>query len=271
MRNAALAIIGVSLLAACSREPAPTAVSRPGTAEARPAPVAGDPVEGLRVATRVGCNGCHGGNAAGEKLWAEEGKFSLVAPNLTEKRELYDDAGIERLLRHGETRDGHVPFGMPIKMFQHLSDQEVRDITAWLRSIPAVANPGLESSWFSDEIAKQIRDGTHPYMDDMRPDAGNQPPLAPPAAGLDLGKHLAMTSCGECHGWDLNGFEGDDAPSLIIAKAYSAENFTRLMRTGLTASGKESKTGLMSGVARWRFKSMSDEEIAALKAYLDSR
>lgn len=271
MRNAAPATILLILVAACSREPAPVAVSTPMAPEVEPAAVAGDAVEGLRVATRVGCNGCHGGNAGGENLWGEEGKFSLVAPNLTEKRELYDDAGIERLLRHGVTHDGHVPFGMPIKMFQHLSDGEVRDITAWMRALPPVANPGLKSSWFSDDIAQQIREGTHPYSEDMQPDAGNQPPQDRPAAGIELGKHLAMTSCGECHGWDLNGFEGDDAPSLIVAKAYSAENFVRLMRTGLTASGKDSKTGLMSGVARWRFKSMSDEEIAAMKAYLDSR
>lgn len=272
MSRALSAAILLMLLSACSREQAPAAapVAAPEPA-ARPAPVKGDPVEGLRVATRVGCNGCHGEHGGGEALWSEAGKFSLVAPNLTEKRELYDDAGLERLLREGRTHDGHVPFGMPIKMFQHLSDREVRDITAWLRSLPAVDNPKLGSSWFADDIAKQIKDGTHPYSEDMLPDPGNLPPREPPAESLALGKHLAMTSCPECHAPDLNGYPGDDAPSLIVAKAYSAENFTRLMRTGVTASGKDSKTGLMSGVARWRFKPMTDAEIAALKAYLDSR
>ncbi|MFT3806761.1 cytochrome c [Arenimonas sp.] len=272
MKGGMSTTIALLLLTACSGEPAPTTTSTALDESTKsPALVKGDPVEGLRVATRVGCNGCHGEHGGGEALWSEPGEFSLVAPNLTEKRELYDDAGLERLLRHGQTHDGHVPFGMPVKMFQHLSDREVRDIAAWLRSLPEAANPTLENSWFSDDIAKQIKDGTHPYSEDMQPDPGNLPPGEPPTETLALGRHLAMTSCGECHGWDLNGFEGDDAPSLIVAKAYSAENFSRLMRTGLTASGKESKTGLMSGVARWRFKPMSDAEIAALKAYLDSR
>ena len=58
----------------------------------------------------------------------------------------------------------------------------------------------------------------------MRPDPGNHPPAEPPTEILALGKHLAMTSCTECHGRDLNGYPGD-TPPLIVAKAYSAENF----------------------------------------------
>ena len=81
-----------------------------------------------------------------------------------------------------------------------------------------------------------------------------------------------LTTCTECHGWDLNGWPDDPAPSMIVAKAYTAEQFTRLMRTGEIATGGKSKTGLMSGVAVYRFSSsLTDEEITALKQYLDSR
>jgi mono/diheme cytochrome c family protein len=227
-------------------------------------------VEGLRVATRVGCNGCHGADGGGRKLWGEEGKYQMYSANLTEKRALYDDAGIEALLRRGRTHDGHVPFGMPILMYQHLSDREVRDITAWLRSIPAVANPELKTSWISDAIRKQLQDGTLPQAKDVLPDPDNHPPAEPPTETLALGKHLAMTSCPECHARDLNGYPGD-TPSLIVAKAYTPENFYRLMRTGITASGKESATGLMTEMGRGRFPAMTDDEVRALKAYLDSR
>jgi len=265
-------IFSVFLLAGCaaSTEPLdPSASPKPAAAVAAPAPV-GDPVEGLRVATRVGCNGCHGADGGGKELWEEKGKFKLFSANLTVKRELYDDAGIEGLLRQGRTHDGHVAFGMPISMYQHLSDREVRDITAWLRSIPAVANPDLKQSWFADAVKKQIDSGTHPYSEDMLPDPGNHPSAEPPTEQLALGKHLAMTSCPECHGRDLNGYPGD-TPPLIVAKAYSAENFHRLMRTGITANGKESASGLMTEVGRKRFRVMTDDEVTALKAYLDSR
>ena len=70
---------------------------------------------------------------------------------------------------------------------------------------------------------------------------------------------------------DLRGYEGDTAPNLAIAKAYSFEAFTRLMREGITLTGHESATGLMTMVARSRFSAYTDDELVALKTYLDQR
>lgn len=258
-------------LAGCSPAPAPAPAAPVVQAPPAAAAPVGDPAEGLRIATRVGCNGCHGDDAGGQVFHEDKEVGRIVAPNLTKRRALYDDAGLDALLRKGRTHDGHVPWGMPIKMFQHLSDQEVRDITAWLRSLPDVDNAGLPEGKWSAALVASTRDGTHPWLPDMQPDPGNKPPAVRPVESMALGKHLAMTTCGECHGWDLNGFEGDETPSLVVAKAYSAETFHRLMKTGITASGKESKSGMMTGVARSRFSSMTEAEIVALKAYLDAR
>lgn len=253
---------------ACSRAPAP-APAAPAPAPAAPAIAAGDPVEGERVATRVGCNGCHGPGGRGQVFMDRPDVGRVVAPNLTQRRSLYDDAGLEALLRQGRTHDGHIPFAMPIRMLQHLSDQEVRDITAWLRALPAADNPDLPQTELSAPVLAQLADGSVPYLDDMKPDPGNRPPAMRPDAGVELGRYLAFTTCGECHGWDLQGFEGDPAPSLVVAKAYSREAFRRLMREGTTLAGGESTpTGLMSSVARYRFNSMTDVEIDALHAFL---
>ena len=258
-------------LAACS-ESAPPPASLPAPSEPVLAAVAaGDPVEGLRVATRVGCNGCHGEDGGGRVFMEGEEIGRLVAPNLTQRRDVYDDAALAALLHEGRTLDGHVPWGMPIKMFQHLSHREVRDIAAWLRSIPAVANPDLPEGQWSEALAKGTADGSHPWLEDMSPDAGNRPVDAPPTEPLALGRHLALSTCSECHGWDLNGFEGDQTPSLVVSKAYTDEAFVKLMRTGEVAAGGKSTSGLMSEVAAWRFNAMTDAEIAALKDYLDAR
>lgn len=257
------------LLAACAKSPAPEVAASP-TAVRDVAK--GDPTEGLRVATRVGCNGCHAADGGGKVFDDDAEQGLIVTANLTRKRDLYDDAAFAALLREGKTHDGHVPWGMPIKMLQHLSDREVRDIAAWVRSLPAIDPVGMPEGKWSATLAKAIAEGTHPWLPDMKPDAGNKPPSMPPVEPLALGRHIALTSCSECHGWDLNGFEGDDAPSLVVAKAYTPETFARLMRTGVTASGRESTTGLMSRMARDRFApSLTDVEISALKLYLDSR
>jgi mono/diheme cytochrome c family protein len=137
-----------------------------------------------------------------------------------------------------------------------------------VRAAPKVANPGLERSSFTDAARKE----QEAWGDDRGDPLAVGAPAEPPKQGLALGKHLAMTSCPECHGGDLNGFEGEEAPSLVVAKGYSLEQFRSLMRTGITATGKESKTGLMTEIARDRFApTLSDAEIDALKAYLDSR
>ena len=60
-------------------------------------------------------------------------------------------------------------------------------------------------------------------------------------------------------------------PMLSLAKAYTDEQFARLMRTGEVLAGGTSASGLMTGVAKYRFNAMTDAEIQALKDYLDSR
>lgn len=260
----------VGLVSACTSQ-APEA---PAVAASTPVALGppGDPVEGLRVATRVGCNGCHGADAAGRVFLEDPAQGLIVAPNLTERRHLYTDDGLAALLHEGRTHDGHVPWSMPIQMFQHLSHQEVRDITAWLRSLPDVAGSAPEASAWSPELTATIADGSHEWLPDMKPSPGNVPPAAPPTEGLALGRHLAFTSCSECHAWDLNGWGGPtDAPNLVVAKAYTLEQFTRLMRTGEVAAGGQSASGMMSKVAASRYSVLTDAEIAALKVYLDSR
>lgn len=237
-----------------------------------PEPALANATEGARIARRVGCDGCHGAGGIGQVFMETPEQGRIVAPNLTQRRELYTDAGLAALLHEGKTHDGHAPWGMPIQSFQYLSQQEVRDLIAWLRALPAVDNPDTPEGEWSADLRRRIEDGSHPWLADLRPSEGNVPPDAPPTETLALGRHLALTTCSECHGWDLNGF-GDpgEPPPLAIAKAYTPEQFLRLMRTGEVLAGGKSASGLMSGVSVYRFNVMTDEEIHALKAYLDSR
>jgi len=253
------------VFAACSEAPP----ANPTPSISAPALPVGDPVEGLRVATRVGCNGCHGSDAGGRVFQENPMAGRLVAPNLTERRDIYDDQALAALLHEGRTHDGHAPWGMPIQSFQYLSHREVRDIAAWIRSLDPVANPDLPEGEWSKALADATAAGTHPWLEDLRPSPGNVPPDVPPTETLALGRHLALTTCSECHGWDLRGFEGDTTPSLVVSKAYTPEQFMRLMRTGEIATGGKSATGMMSEVAAYRFSVMTDAEINALKAYLD--
>lgn len=77
-----------------------------------------------------------------------------------------------------------------------------------------------------------------------------------------------MVTCAECHGPDLKGNEGG-APDLIVAGAYSRDDFERLMTTGEPPDGR--KLPMMGGVSRGRFSQMTPQERDALYAYLKAR
>lgn len=94
------------------------------------------------------------------------------------------------------------------------------------------------------------------------------PPPSPPDT-LRFGEYLARTVCTECHGNDLQGDPFGGTPDLVIAAAYSFDDFLRLMQTGVALG--ERAVGLMSEVARSRFRYLTDAEIHALHTFLQRR
>jgi len=231
------------------------------------APKLGNPVEGARLAAVVGCTGCHGKDLGGDaECFSEPGLMSLVCPNITEVRERYTDTDLVTLLRHGRKKDGAIVDFMPWDMYAHLTDKDLGDVLAFVRATPRVVKPAMPVSNYSWSIRWQMLRGTYPPQNDMSD--YDATPLEGPA---ERGRYLASVACTECHAPSLRGYEGDIAPSLAVAKAYTPEAFARLMREGITLAGTQSATGMMSGVARWRFSHLHPEEVAALKAYLDQR
>lgn len=227
----------------------------------------GDAARGSYVAQWAGCSGCHAPDGSGQVITEIPYTARLVAPNLTEVRERYGDGDLQRLLRTGAKRDGQLALIMPSKAFQRLTDDEVADIIAWLRALPAIHNE-LPTTWIGPLAHIGVISGDYD-VGSMHADAPESPGVLADRAVTDRGRHLALVACSECHGVDLAGFAPDGIPPLQIVKTYSTENFTRLLRTGVTQAGGESASGFMSAVARSRFSGLSEQDIGALKDYLD--
>ena len=85
--------------------------------------------------------------------------------------------------------------------------------------------------------------------------------------GSRHGEYLARLICTSCHGNALTGDPATPSPSIAQAYGYSLAEFTRLLRTG-TPRSPERKLTLMAEVARNDLKNLTDEEIAAVHAYL---
>lgn len=221
--------------------------------------------EGQRLATIRGCVGaCHGKQGEGRVLLDEPMIARVVAPNLTAVVRSYSDAELAVAIRNGIRPNGSSVVIMPSSAFVELTDGDLGDIIAFLKSLPAVAGPersvslgpfgrvGLAVSRFKTEaqfIAETI-----------------PPPEANDKEGA-YGRYLARTICAHCHGTNLRGVSvPNPSPSLQIVAAYSPEAFAQLMRTGVPLGGRNLET--MSGWASKLLSHLTDAEIAALYSYL---
>ena len=96
----------------------------------------------------------------------------------------------------------------------------------------------------------------------------------PPPAGdrHALGRYIVRATCAECHGIGSRGGKPPPGrprnPDLRIVAGYDAAVFARLMRTGIAVGDRE--VGLMTEVARGRFRHLQDDEIAAVHGYLQA-
>src|SRR5262245_5938589 len=93
------------------------------------------------VKTRVGCEGCHGDDLGGKVLIDQAIVGYWAPPNLTTgpgsvTRE-FSAADWDRAVRHGVRHTGQSS-SMPTTEFVNLSDHELSDIVAYVRSRPPV-------------------------------------------------------------------------------------------------------------------------------------
>lgn len=220
---------------------------------------------GRRLATIYGCNNCHEERLNGHVMYDEPGIARITAPNVSRIAKEYTDAELERLIRRGVKHDGTSTWIMPTPMFSHLTDDDVANIIAYVRSVPEI--DGVERE-LTVRLLGRIgiaMDKFRPHASQVTANAARDPDRTDP---LSHGRYLVMSACTECHGGNLEGSDMVKAPGLMIAAAYSKDEFAALMRTG-TGVG-ERKLGLMGEMGRKRFAAFSDAEVDAVWTYLDA-
>jgi len=221
---------------------------------------------GRHLARLYGCGGCHRANLQGQEWETSFWGGEMWSANLTHAMPRYTDAELARAIRAGVRQDGSMLWGMPSESWVRVTDAEMADLLAYLRTFRPAGEVHPATS-FGPKTRLQILMGkAEPTVDWVERARANPSFDAGPA--FMRGRHLADTVCSECHGSDLKGRPGD-TPDLLIAAAYDRPGFTRLMRTGIAADGQEK--GLMTEVARSRFSHFTDEELADVHDYLTAR
>lgn len=223
---------------------------------------------GARLATVMGCTSCHGATLDGH-LFQENPRFAIAwSSNLSQILPRWSDGQIEAALRDGRRPDGSALWFMPTFAQSRLMPGDMRDLIAWLRSVPPngsehprmTTGPAFAAAvdqGFTDSAAGAARMAT-------------RQPLRVP--GQQEGRYLASIACAECHGPDLKGAKDarpGDPPNLSVAAAYSPDAFARLLRTGIKADGKPANE--MIHEAPKRLRALTDDEVAAIHRYLQAR
>ena len=221
---------------------------------------------GERLAQVYGCyRGCHGPDMAGQVMFDEPWIARISAPSLGGAMRRYSVTELEAIIRQGIRSDGESVLGMPSASFSPMTDQDLSAILSFIRdadppdselppaSVRLLGRIGILSGRYEIEAEKSFE---RPWKSSA---------LATPER---RGRYTAILACSECHGLDFGGTAGF-APPLTVAQAYDLEDFRRLMNTGVGLGGR-TELGLMSEVARGRFRHLTEEETADLHALLQT-
>jgi mono/diheme cytochrome c family protein len=235
---------------------------------------------GRHVATIRLCVDCHAANMGGRMFIDDPVIGRVFAENLTS-----GDGGVGgklseadwlRAVRHGIREDGKPLLIMPAHEFYYLSDGDLGDLIAYVRSLPPVDNVAPDN-----KVGPMMRVAMT-FMDVVLLPAEvvehNAPRPITPEAGVtvDYGRYLSVT-CTGCHG---PGFSGgpiplappDFPPALNLTpggelQGWSDEMFIHTLRTGLTPGGQQMDDAYMP----WkRLGQMTDDEMKAVFLFLRS-
>jgi len=252
----------------------------------------GDAKRGEYLAKAAGCVGCHTASekdapfAGGRALDTAFGRF--FGPNITPHPQAgigrWTEADFIRAMRHGHRPDGTSYFpAFPYPSFTKITDNDLRDLWAFLRALPPSSRPSQEHN-LRFPFGWRFLVTFWKWLYFTPGQFANAPGVS---EVVNRGAYLvqALGHCGECHtprnflGGPIRsrflaggkGPEGKRVPNLTPTrlKRWSDEDLKEFLLTGITPDGKAAG-GVMDEVIRNTTSQLTPGDRAALIAYLRS-
>ncbi len=242
-----------------------------------PSPGAGGQVQrGQYLVETLGhCSTCH---SPRNLLMGEERSRFLgggtvggwIAPNITSDPVAgiggWSEDEIVAFLRDGDVPGRGVAGGQMAEAVEHslrhLTDDDLRAIAAYLKTVPPVADPGLTRPAYGWSEARPIAVTTF--------EPGNGPMQADLADATTLdGAILFNAACATCHGIDGAGTPDGTFPSLTAnatVGASSPANLVLTIASGVDREGADGHAFMQTFGAE-----LTDAQIAAVATYVTSR
>ena len=229
------------------------------------------------VEVRMTCVECHGPDLAGGTVVDDPVAGRIHGRNITPaKLKGWTDEEIARTLRHGVSRDGQPLVIMPAEDYQSMSETDMRDIIAYLRTVKAVDKPDMPNTlgpllkifW---ALGKTPQVFPVDMVDHARPFA----PAVREGVNAAFGKYVYLNTCAGCHrenlaGGPMPGTPPDWAvPANITQDAlgdWNEAGFVKTLRTGVNPSGTKLRAP-MTMILKYTDK-FTKTEIRALWAYI---
>jgi mono/diheme cytochrome c family protein len=226
------------------------------------------------------CVDCHGANLEGGLVVDDPMLGRVAAPNLTTGPGGFggelSDADIARVLRYGVLPNGQSAKIMPSEDYQHLTDDDLAAIIAYVRSVPPQTS-NLPATQLGPLGRVLMSLGQLPILVAANIDPDLSPRTVTPGVTPEYGSYLAdIGGCTGCHGPGLSGGPVPGTPpdwppaknltpSGELANWNEAE-FIQTVRTGINPSGVA-----INPVMPWaRYASMTDDDLKAIWAFLQS-
>jgi mono/diheme cytochrome c family protein len=219
------------------------------------------------------CTGCHGVDLSGSEFFNDPAIGVINAANLTTGRggagAVYTDADWVAAIRHGVAPDGRALMIMPSKDFYFLSDADLGQIIAYLKTMPPI-DQSLEKPAVA--LPGRILMGLGAFGEVLSaesiPHDAPRPAAVQPGVDAAYGAYLVQTfGCRTCHGPDLTGGQ-DPAPG-----APPAPNLTTSGNL-ITWAEQDFINVIRNRQSEWMpfeaLRSMSDDELRAIWLYLQS-
>ena len=234
------------------------------------------------------CQVCHGQDLGGPNIdecgdmpclgFSNDLLFGKVFPkNLTSGLGgiggVFTDEDYVRAVRHGISQDNKALVMMPSDNYNRISDEDLGNMIAYLKTLPPVDNEQAEVGLAPvGRILTAFLGGLLPASQIDHEAA--RPPSPEAGVTVEYGRYLAGV-CSVCHGDSLSGGEvpsGDrvSAPDITQDGApgsWTDEQFLVALRSGMTPDG----TLLDPRFMPWnRFNAMTDDELGAIWLYLQT-
>jgi len=241
-------------------------------------PNTSDAVErGRHLVVTRGCADCHGSDLGGHKVIDDPLAGVFHGPNLTRGvgglPADYADIDFIRSIRHGASREGRALALMPSHEYTTLSDEDLGNMIAYLKTVPAVDRPRgpvapgplIRTLMVLGEVKLAVEEIDH---------AAPRIASITPAISADYGKYLA-SSCIGCHGPNLSGGSIAGAPpdwpkatnltphDSVSFGTWTEKQFIHALRARQRPDGST-----LHPVMPAAFGQMNDLELKALWAYL---